>query len=783
MSNLNIANCIFYEKINFVKLNYILNNKDQYKDQIENQEKEMRRNKHNNSTISVWTQLKKIKKNCILVPYTEYAYIPVLYNKGKNSNNTGRWYAIESIGIAPMCTSIRHTICDDIWIDIDQVNSHIKIMQCFMVKYGFTSPLLNECCNNRENFLKIIMKEENCSRNQAKTSVISCVNGGKFKTKTLNLLIDELKPCINHVIELEENKEIYNYTRKEYVNNLSNLNGKVISRILQEIENTLLECYVEFSFRKNLIPKYLRGYQVSLIFDGFQLIKNDLINEKFLEEMRLNCLKKTGYDIELKIKLFDNKLDLPNNYCNEEYNNLKEDNDIKILQKKENQDKLNEHGYDIIKKEFEKNVCKNNADGSFIRQDNNDTYFIKKETLNIIYSNLFCYVKTEEKIEEKWFINKWLSDPDMKCVRKITFDPSKKCANDIYNRFKGFRAESLDPVNDDEVDELIEPIIRHYKEVLYREHWEYAVELDRQIIKNPTEKSGIIVVLKGEQGIGKDITMDLLLRHQIIGTDYASQCGGITPLFERFETLTPNKLLCICDEVSIVEVYKDRTLNEKIKNLVTKETNDLEIKNVTKITIPNYINIRCTTNNENAGNIPPDDRRYCVFLCSSVHKNNAKYMETLIDACKNDRVARAYYQYLLRDECKYKNTHEFQKNRPLTEYYKELVIANLQPFDRFLSYLCIYGTYYSNIPDDFEKPIQLKYTAYEVYEKYKDWLQCRKWSNDITCTAFGRKLSLISYDDNQSIIKIKGCKTTYTFNLLTLENYLKSKTRFDPDIY
>ena len=782
---MNIEQSLFYEKINYNKLKYIIDNKDKYKEQIEKEEKAMRRNKNKEANISIWTQLKKITSSCNIVPNTEYAYIPVTYKKGKTSNNIGRWYADKSIGLAPLCTSIRHTICNDIWVDIDQVNSHPTIMKSFMEQYQFNSPLLNKCFNDREAFLKTIMNEENCSRDDAKTCVISCINGGKFKTKTLNLLIDELKPCINHVIQLDEYKDIYNYCRKEYVSNLSNLSGKVISRILQVIENNLLESYIEFCQDKGVIPNYKNGHQVVLIFDGFQLIKNECINDKFLEEMQKYVFDKTGYDIELKIKPFDNKLDLPDNYYEneDEFGEDDEKNEIVRLKKIQDEKKLSENGYKIIKEEFEKNVCKNNADGTFIRRDGNDTYFIKKETLNIIYSNLFCHVKTEEKIEKKWFITNWLIDEEIKCVRKITFDPSRKCGNDVYNSFKGFRAESLDPVNDDEVDELIAPILRHYQEVLYGEHWEYAVELDRQIIKNPTEKSGIIVVLKGPQGIGKDITMDILLRHGIIGTEYASQCGGVTPLFERFETLTPNKLLCICDEVSVAEVYKDKTLNEKIKNLVTKETNDLEIKNVTKITIPNYINIRCTTNNENAGNIPPDDRRYCVFLCSSQHKNDAKYMETLIDACKSDRVARAYYQYLLRDKCKYKNTHEFQKNRPLTEYYKELVIANLQPFDRFLSYLCIYATFYSNIPDDFEKPKELEYNAYNIYEKYKEWLVCRKWSNDITSTAFGRKLTLINQDDNTSIIKIKSDKIKYRFNLPNLEIYLKSKSRFDPDIY
>lgn len=779
----------FYEKINYNKLTYIINNKEQYKEQIENEEKVMRRNKNKDANVSVWTILKKIHKSCQVIPNTEYAYIPVSYKKGKSSNNIGRWYADKSIGLAPLCSCVRHTICDNIWVDIDQVNSHPTIMKSFMEKFSFNSPLLNKCFDDREGFLQTIMNEEQCSRDEAKTCVISCINGGKYKSPTLKQLIDELKPCINHVIQLDEYKDIYNYCRKEYVSNLSNLNGKVISRILQVIENNLLESYIEFCVNKEVIPKYKNGYQVCLIFDGFQLISNPNINDQFIDDMREYALQKTGYNIPLKIKPFDNKLKLPDNYYEVNSDNDDEDYErmeIVRLKKIEDEKNYTEKGYNVIKEEFEKNVCKVLSDGTFIREDGNDTYFIKKETLNITYSNLFCFTKDNEteKIEKKWFISNWLIDETMKSVRKITFDPSRNCGDDVYNKFKGFRAESLPPIPDDQVDVLIEPILRHYKEVLYGEHWEYVVELDRQIIKNPCEKSGIILVLKGEQGIGKDITMDLFLRQKIIGPEYASQCGGIAPLFQRFETKTPNKLLAICDEVSVAEVYKDKTLGEKVKNLVTGITIDWEIKNVTQISIPNHINLRWTSNNDNAVNIPPDDRRYCVFQCSSIYKNDREYMRTLIDACKDDRVARAYYQYLMRGDIKYKDTEEFQKNRPLTDYYKELVVANLSPFDRFLSYISIYGTHYNNINEDFEKPKELEYKGFHLYESFREWCYSRKWECNTTCTSFGRKLTNIINDDKTVIDKIKSNGVMkYLINREKLESYLKTKSRFDQDIY
>ena len=54
--------------------------------------------------------------------------------------------------------------------------------------------------------------------------------------------------------------------------------------------------------------------------DGYKelTIKNDTINQGLLNECRNLVLDKTGYDIELKIKPFDNALSLPDNYADSE---------------------------------------------------------------------------------------------------------------------------------------------------------------------------------------------------------------------------------------------------------------------------------------------------------------------------------------------------------------------------------------------------------------------------------------------------------------------------------
>ena len=147
-SMINIGETTYYEKINVAKLNYIINNISKYEEVIKEEEKDMRRKDKNYNVLSILHKIRDVISND---PYEdEIGYIKVEYIKGRNSNGIGRWYSKNGIGLQPLTGCIRHTICDGLWVDIDQVNSHPNIFHQKMKNYGFKSPLLDECIQNRE---------------------------------------------------------------------------------------------------------------------------------------------------------------------------------------------------------------------------------------------------------------------------------------------------------------------------------------------------------------------------------------------------------------------------------------------------------------------------------------------------------------------------------------------------------------------------------------------------------------------------------------------------------
>ena len=206
-----INNSLFcIETINKVKLQYIIENFDKYEYIIKEQEKAQRRYKN-------YSPLKALKK-LLAATYqpeeligTEFAYINVQYKKGDESNGIGREYAVKSIGLQSLILSIRHTVCLDIWTDIDQVNSHPSILKILFDKHGVKSKMLNNCIKHREDFLKKV----NDNRDTAKTDVIALINGGFFPDN--KILVDfekELKPSIDIIINKPEYKLILDYVKR-----------------------------------------------------------------------------------------------------------------------------------------------------------------------------------------------------------------------------------------------------------------------------------------------------------------------------------------------------------------------------------------------------------------------------------------------------------------------------------------------------------------------------------------------------------------------------------------
>ena len=151
---------------------------------------------------------------------------------------------------------------------------------------------------------------------------------------------------------------------------------------------------MEFFKSKGLII----NNNVALIFDGFQILNNDAINQELLDECRKEAFDKTGYDIPLKIKPFDNVLNLPINYmdCDDDLPSLVNKYNINLNEFIEKNNKLIETAI--------------NEDGSHITISNVAKILLKDTIIFDESSDLwfYCNIKNIWKKSKTPFILKGL---------------------------------------------------------------------------------------------------------------------------------------------------------------------------------------------------------------------------------------------------------------------------------------------------------------------------------------------------------------------------------------
>lgn len=749
-----IQNNNFYDKINIVKLDHIIKNYDLYRDQIEEQEKDMRRTKGYDALKA----LIKMKEQ-VFIPEdyigTEYGLIKITYKKGENSNNIGRWYAEKGIGIQPLCGIVRHTVCDDIYVDIDQVNSHPSILNQLLNKYDLRSPKLDKYLNNREKFLNKVMIEEGCTRDEAKTKIISIINGSsKYKSLKLKALDKEIKPLIGTLILKPEFEYIYTDIIKNYKTNYI---GKTISRILQVIENDILYENVNFFYKRGLVDNYKNGYLVSLIFDGFQLLKSNEINNELLKECSLYTKNKTKYEIELKIKPFDNKLKLPDNY------------NISFNIKDYISDRINNNikTYEEYKIEFEKTnakiiyppmIASFTNKGYELQTINN---FIKG--LQHIKVRVKEFNKKNEVIEKiKTFVDVWLNDPNIRVYERNVFKPTPLKTEDYeHNCWIDFKIKD-------------EPLILTERD--YFREWcnfcnnligdekiaEVIIARYAQRIQTPAKRSNICLVLYGEERIGKN---RLIMPIKKIMDDYYQELDSAKKLYEKHSMYEYQKLFLCINEAQGIDNFSNADI---LKTRITEPTIPVNPKGIQPFQIDNMCDYDMTTNNFNVIKITDDSyQRFFQVECTNYYKGNQEFFNDYINNIENNPIAiRQIYEGLMKYNIKkIIPSGNFQIDKPITTIEEQVKEQNK---DKILLFLEDNVRDYINEENEIEI---FKYSNQEFFNRWLIWLKDSQCEIKMDKQKFGIRLAKLiksKFKDDEIIKDSKNSTTKINYKKLAV---------------
>ena len=247
----------------------------------------------------------------------------------------------------------------------------------------------------------------------------------------------------------------------------------------------------------------------------------------------------------------------------------------------------------------------------------------------------------------------------------------------FFNPFPGWRA----PVGP-AAPELIQPIIDHLLVVYCAgvlAHYNWLMNWLANLVQNPRVKPGTIVVLRSEQGAGKDVFLEFFgLR--VMGDGLFYQTKDIDKVIGRFNSCVEAKRLIALNEISM-PCDKWHSTMDKFKSMATDPTVTIERKNQEPRVVKDFSAYIVCSNNDSPLRIEKSDRRTMCLEVSNEKIGDTDYFEPLVELCeRHPDTPAAFMAHLMSIEVDKQAVH-----RPIeTEMKRALKFDHIPPAARFL---------------------------------------------------------------------------------------------------
>jgi hypothetical protein len=120
-------------------------------------------------------------------------------------------------------------------------------------------------------------------------------------------------------------------------------------------------------------------------------------------------------------------------------------------------------------------------------------------------------VETQQKLEDKKFIQAWLQDEGMRTYDYIDFLHQQQAPRNVYNTFNGFASESIKKPKK-EIDIVNSLMMKHIKNLCNNEEkvYSYVLKFLGRKVQKPYLLTRTALLFKGAQGCGKDYTFRMV---------------------------------------------------------------------------------------------------------------------------------------------------------------------------------------------------------------------------------------------------------------------------------
>jgi len=598
----------------------------------------------------------------------------------------------------------RHTIARDIYRDIDIKNCHPVLLIHHAKKFGIDLPRYQDYILNRDYYLNLLMNEPfNFTRDQAKTYPLKTIYRGtpfdelmkKFRGDGdiyfLKEMYDEVGLFWECLSKTDEGKKYLKRakTNKDKNKTWNNEIGTALSFFFCAKENDILTVMCD-NVRN-------QGFEIgAYCYDGMMVYKQDDF-EVDLKQVEDYVNEILGYEIKLDYKEMDEGIhqEVIDALSIDEDNGIGDLDDLHI----ESDFFTNEKYYiDFIKeydgrryesvseliRDFIPEVSKyighyEMGPGQWIIKTNKNEKFKLHDKGGKV--SVFVGDKKYSLFGTgKGFVNIYdVFRSFFPNYNQIVCKPNHQDVGSCdFNTWRGFRVRPSDVCD----FWTIEPFLYHIKEVwcsgdevLYK----YILSWLSRIVREPWNKTGVVLVLYGTEGCGKNVITEFLT-NRLFGVGCSIEGEGVDDLVNKFNNCLQGKILYVANEIPLVKDEFSSTF-DKLKNVITGHTLRIEQKGKDSYEVDNLINIIATTNNPYTFKISCKDRRYLPIEVSDCKVGDYIYFRDLYKKLNNDDTASHVMRYLLDYEgCV---LHPI----PMTALKKEMADRSMNSLDRFFQHL------------------------------------------------------------------------------------------------
>lgn len=262
------------------------------------------------------------------------------------------------------------------------------------------------------------------------------------------------------------------------------------------------------------------------------------------------------------------------------------------------------------------------------------------------------YSKASSRVVGKRLSDIWAAGITINPYARVVFDPhmSEETAQRQrdFNMFKGLKIQrDLDRNPVARIDmHYVQPFLDHLRRAAYSDGdieeeekaYQYLLKTYAHLVQRPCQKIPKFFYIEAKQGAGKTALLEWV--HTFLGR-YYYQASGLKQLERPFNGYLLGKSFLAIDEASGVQERRKSskvemttsTISSKVRDMVTRDEIDIEMKGLEVLTIKNNITMFTCSDQIQGFSVQSDSRRDVAFrfkLLDSMNHNEIQSRKRLV---------------------------------------------------------------------------------------------------------------------------------------------------------